>query len=315
MMHRRTAYLIAALLVIASATGAADTVRIVTPFAAGGPADMLARLVAQELTPRLAAEVVVENRGGAGGIIGTELVARAAPDGKTLLVGSLGSHVISPTLHTGLNYDPLAAFTPLALIGSVPSVLVISPKVEAATLADLVALAKRSHLKYASAGPGTTMNISGELLNAAAGIKTTHVPYRGAGPAVNDLLGGHIDFLIADFPVLLPLINAKSVRALALFGKERSTLLPDVPTTAELGFPDAVMENWYGVFAPANLPGDAAARLDAALMDGLRSPAMQKRLAEAGLRGTLDGAAFRAKLAADFAYWRSEIKTLGITGE
>jgi tripartite-type tricarboxylate transporter receptor subunit TctC len=224
MMHRRTACFIAALLVTGTAAGAADTVRIVTPFAAGGPADMLARLIAQELTPRLAAEAVVENRGGAGGIIGTELVARAAPDGKTLLVGSLGSHVISPTLHGALAYDPVAAFTPLALIGSVPSVLVISPK-------------------------------------------------------------------------------------------ERSPMLPDVPTTAELGFPGAVMENWYGVFAPAGLTGDVATRLDSALKDALRSPAMQKRLADAGLRGTLDGAAFRAKLAADFAYWRSEIKTLGITGE
>ncbi|MFL6804566.1 MAG: Bug family tripartite tricarboxylate transporter substrate binding protein [Xanthobacteraceae bacterium] len=314
-MNRRTGWVIAALLLFADAALAADAVKIVTPFAAGGPADMLARLLAQELNPRLAADVIVENRGGGGGIIGTEAVARAPADGKTLLVGSLGSHVISPHLHPGLSYDPAAAFTPVALIGSVPSVLVIAPQVKADTLAELVAVGKRTNLKYASAGPGTTMNISGEMLNAAAGIRATHVPYRGAGPAVNDLLGGHIDFLIADFPVLLPLITAKSVRALALFGNERSPMLADVPTTAELGFPEAVMENWYGVFAPAGLPRDIETKLGAAIVDALRSPSMRERLTAAGLRGSLDGAAFRTKLAADFTYWGAKIKTLGITGE
>jgi len=314
-MTRHIAWPITALLLFGSCAHAADTIKIITPFAAGGPADMLARLLAQELTPRLSADVIVENRGGAGGNIGNEAVARAPADGKTLLVGSLGSHVISPSLRGTSSYDPVAAFTPVALIGSVPSVLVIAPQVKAETLADLVALAKRTGLKYGSAGPGTTMNISGELLNAAAGIKATHVPYRGAGPAVNDLLGGHIDFLIADFPVLLPLIAAKSVRALALFGKERSPMLADVATTEELGFPDAVMENWYGVFAPAGLPHEIELRLDGAVFDALTSPAMQTRLSEAGLRGSLDTAAFRAKLAADFAHWRAEIKKLGITGE
>jgi tripartite-type tricarboxylate transporter receptor subunit TctC len=314
-MKRFVGLLFAAALLFATAARAADAVKIVTPFAAGGPADMLARLLAQELNPRLAADVIVENRGGGGGSIGTEAVARAPADGKTLLVGSLGSHVISPNLHPGLSYNPATAFTPVALIGSVPSVLVIAPNVKADTLAELVALAKRANLKYGSAGPGTTMNISGEMLKAAAGIRATHVPYRGAGPAVNDLLGGHIDFLIADFPVLLPLITAKSVRALALFGKDRSPMLAEVATTAELGFPDAVMENWYGVFAPAGLPRDVEAKLAAAVLDALRATSMQERLAAAGLRGTLDGAAFRTKLAADFAYWGAQIKTLGITGE
>jgi tripartite-type tricarboxylate transporter receptor subunit TctC len=307
--------LVATALLFATAAPAADAVKIVTPFAAGGPADMLARLLAQELNPRLGADVVVENRGGGGGSIGTEAVARAPADGRTLLVGSLGSHVISPNLHPGLSYNPASAFTPVALIGSVPSVLVIATQVKADTLAELVALGKRTTLKYGSAGPGTTMNISGEMLNAAAGIKATHVPYRGAGPAVNDLLGGHIDFLIADFPVLLPLITAKSVRALALFGEQRSDMLADVATTTELGFPGAVMENWYAVFAPAGLPRDVETKLGSAVLDALRAPSMQERLATAGLRGTLDSAAFRSKLAADFAYWSRQIKALGITGE
>ncbi|MFL4986181.1 MAG: tripartite tricarboxylate transporter substrate-binding protein, partial [Xanthobacteraceae bacterium] len=157
-MNRRMGLLVATALLFADAALAADAVKIVTPFAAGGPADMLARLLAQELNPRLAADVIVENRGGGGGIIGTEAVARAPADGKTLLVGSLGSHVISPHLHPGLSYDPAAAFTPVALIGSVPSVLVIAPQVKADTLAELVAVGKRTNLKYASAGPGTTMN-------------------------------------------------------------------------------------------------------------------------------------------------------------
>jgi tripartite-type tricarboxylate transporter receptor subunit TctC len=313
-MQRVLATMVAAFMTVAAAQ-AAETVRIITPFAAGGPADMLARLLAQELAPRIGSDVVVENRGGGGGIIGTEAVARSPADGRTLLVGSLGSHVISPNLRGQLSYNPLQSFAPVAMFGSVPSVLVVSPKVPADDLAALIALARQQNLKYGSAGPGTTMNISGEMLNAAAGVKTTHVPYRGAGPAINDLLGGHIDFLIADFPVLLPLINAKSVRGLALFGKERSPMLADMPTTAELGYGDAVMENWYGVLAPAGMAADAKEKLDAAVLAALRAPSVQERLAGAGLHGTLDSAAFRGKLAADFAYWETAIKKLGITGE
>jgi tripartite-type tricarboxylate transporter receptor subunit TctC len=309
----------AALVILAAAfvrPAAAETVRLVTPFAAGGPADLLARLLAQELPARLNADVIVDNRGGAGGVLGTEAVARAPADGKTLLLGSLGSHVVSAALRPQLAYDPLASFDPLVLIGSVPSVLVVRPQLGVASLAELIAKSRQGrNLSYGSAGPGTTMNIAGELLAGEAGIALAHVPYRGAGPAINDLLGGHVDIVIADFPVLLPLISNKSVRALALFGAERSSLLPDVPTTAELGFPQMVMENWYGTFAPTGLAADTHVTLEAAILAALKTPMVAERLLTGGLHGTLDSKAFKARLARDIAYWGPAIKKMGIKGE
>jgi tripartite-type tricarboxylate transporter receptor subunit TctC len=314
-MKRPVAALAAAALLLAG-PAAADTIKIVVTFAAGGPADMLARLVAQHLQQRLGSTVVVDNRGGAGGALANEAVARSAPDGRTLLLGSMGSQVISPVLRPPSGYDPTKAFEPLVLIGSVPALLVIRPQIPANTLPELIAWAKQGKaLSYASAGPGTTMNIAGEMLNAAAGIKATHVPYRGAGPAINDLLGGHVDFLIADIPVLLPQVNNSAVRPLALFASERSPLLPNLPTTKELGFPDLLMENWYGLFAPAGVPPDAQATLERAILEILSSPAVTERLAAGGMFGTRNQAEFRARLDCDFANWPAEIKKLGIVGE
>jgi tripartite-type tricarboxylate transporter receptor subunit TctC len=202
------------------------------------------------------------------------------------------------------------------LIGSVPALLVIRPQIPASTLPELIAWAKQGKaLSYASAGPGTTMNIAGEMLNAAAGIKATHVPYRGAGPAINDLIGGHVDFLIADLPVLLPQVSNNAVRPLALFASERSALLSGVPTATELGFPDLLMENWYGLFAPAGVPPDVQATLERAVLDVLSSPAVKERLAAGGMFGTQDRAGFRTRLERDFASWGPQIRKLGIVGE
>jgi tripartite-type tricarboxylate transporter receptor subunit TctC len=294
----------------------AETVKIVVPFAAGGPVDQLARILAQSLHAPLDADVIVENRGGAGGALGSEVVARASPDGRTMLLASLGSQVISPTLKPPPGYDAVKSFAPIVLVGSVPSLLVVGPKPQVSSLAELIAKAKQGQaMSYASAGPGTTMNIAGEMLNAAAGLKITHIPYRGAGPAINDLLGGHVDMLNADFPVLLPLVQNGSVHALALYGSERSPLLPNVPTTAELGFPDMIMENWYGIFLPAGAAPDVQAKLERALLDAIATPAVQERLAANGVRGTLDRAAFKPKLEKDFVYWQAAIKRLGITAD
>src|SRR5215467_8181506 len=182
--------LLAAALVFASPLPAvaAEQIKLVVPFAAGGPVDLVARTIAAELPARLNTEVIIENRGGAGGIIGTELVAKSTPDGRTLLQASLGSHVLSAALRQ-LNYDPIKSFTPLAFVGVVPSLLVVSAQSKIGSVADLLAEAKQKSLSYGSAGPGTTMNIAAELFNSVTGIRTTHVPYRGAGPALNDLLG------------------------------------------------------------------------------------------------------------------------------
>lgn len=312
---KRFLAILAAIMAFA-APAAAESIRVIVPFAAGGPADMLARIVAHELQTRLATEVVVDNRGGAGGIIGVEAAARSAPDGKTLLVGSMGSQVISPVLRPNLSFDAQQALEPIALIGSVPSVMIIRPGLGIASLADLIAKAKQGqNFSYGSAGVGSTMQIAAELLNVGAGIKIAHVPYRGAGPAINDLLGGHLDIIIADFPVLLPQIQAKNALALAMFAKQRSPMLPDVPTTAELGYPDMLMDNWYGLMAPAGVPADVKARIEQAALEGLRSAAVVERLKIAGVTGTLDAQGFKARLDADFTYWRAAIKKTGITVE
>jgi tripartite-type tricarboxylate transporter receptor subunit TctC len=305
----------AACVVVAASSARADTIKLIVPFAAGGPVDTLARQLAAELQPRLGADVIVEDRGGAGGVIGTESVAHAPADGRTLLLASLGSQVISAALRPQLSYDPVKSFTPIALIGSVASLLVVRMDFPAQSLGELIAKARQGGLSYGSAGPGTTMHITGELFNAAAGVKTSHVPYRGAGPALNDLLGGHIDFLNADLPVLLPLVEGDKVRALALFARERSPLLPSVPTTTELGYPDMIMESWYGLFAPSGISSDQRARLEQAVLQAVAAPTLAERLAAGGLHGTIGSAGFAKKLDQDVAYWGPQIKKLGITGE
>jgi len=312
MKHRLAA---AILLASALPAVAADQIKLVVPFAAGGPVDLIARTIASGLPARLNAELIIENRGGAGGVIGTELVAKAAPDGRTLLQASLGSHVLSAALRPQLSYDPIKSFTPIVFVGVVPSLLVVSAQSKIGSLADLLAEAKRKAMSYGSAGPGTTMNIAAELFNSVTGIKTTHVPYRGAGPALNDLLGGHLDIIIADTPVLLPLVNTNAVRPLALFAAERSPLIPDVATTAQLGYPDVVMENWYGVLGPAGLAPPMRATLEKAILEVLATPDIKERLAAGGLQGARDSEGFKTRLASDVAYWGPAVKKLGISAE
>jgi tripartite-type tricarboxylate transporter receptor subunit TctC len=293
----------------------AEPIKIVVPFAAGGPVDQLARVLANGLGPKLGEDVIVDDRGGAGGAIACEFVARANPDGKTVLLASLGAFVIGPILKPPANYDPVKSFEPVMLVGSVPSLIVVNPKSGIATLADLIARAKQQQLSYGSAGPGTTMNIALEMLNKAAGVKITHVPYRGAAPAITDLLGGHIDTLNADLPVLLPMVKAGKVKALAVFSPARTPLLPDLPTTKELGYPGMVMENWYGLLLPAGTPKDVRDRLEKAAFAVLATPAVKARFATDGTHGALDHDAFAAMLKKQFAEWPGRVMTLGISAE
>jgi tripartite-type tricarboxylate transporter receptor subunit TctC len=291
----------------------AETIKFVVPFAAGGPVDQWARIVTAELGTKLGADVIVDDRGGAGGAIAAEYVAHATPDGTTVLFCSLGACVLSPILKPPSAYDPVKDFTPVMRIGAVPSLLVVNNELGVATMPELIAKAKAQKLTYGSAGPGTTMNIAVEMLNTAAGVKITHVPYRGAAPAITDLLGDHVDMLNADLPVLMPLVKAGNVKAIALFAPERSPLMPDLPTTKELGLPSVVMENWYGVVAPAGTPASARDRLEQGLLAVVAMPSIQQRMAENGLQGTLGHNAFAALLGQEFAEWPGEIQKLGIT--
>jgi tripartite-type tricarboxylate transporter receptor subunit TctC len=293
----------------------AETVKIVVPFAAGGPIDQLARILTPELAAQLKADVIFDDRGGAGGAIGSELVAHATPDGDTILLTSMGSQVLSPILKPPTTYDPVKSFVPVMMVATMPSLLVVNHQLGADNMKDLIAKAKAQKLTYGSAGPGTTMNIAVEMLNAAANVKITHVPYRGAAPAINDLLGGHVDMLNADLPVLLPLVKAGTVTPIALFASERTPLLPDLPTTKELGLPSVVMESWYGAFLPAGTPLQIRDKLEQALMAVIATPTVKQRFAELGMHGALGHEAFEARLARDASQWPETIKKLGITGE
>ena len=312
-MRRLSLALVLAALACAGPARAEETIRIIVPFAAGGPVDAMARLLANEMQQTLGATIIVDDRGGAGGVIGTELVARAPADGKTLLVGSQGSHVISALLRSDLKYDPAKSFAPIAMVGHVPMLLVVSPDFPAADFKALIALAQTRKLTYGSAGPGSTMNIAGELINAGAHVSITHVPYRGVGPALPDLMAGRLDILPADPPVLLPLVAAKKIRPLVVFGTERLASLPDVPTTVELGYPGMIMENWYGLLAPAGIAPNVAAKLEAAALAAIKSPKIQQHIKDGELRGTLDAKAFKARIAHDVAFWGPMIKQLGIS--
>lgn len=312
-MRRLTIALLLAVLGCAGVARADETIRIVVPFAAGGPVDAMARLLANEMQQPLGANVIVDDRAGAGGVIGTELVSRAPTDGKTLLVGSQGSHVISALLRSDLKYDPVTSFAPIAMVGHVPMLLVVGPDFPAVDFKALVALARTRRLTYGSAGPGSTMNIAGELVNAGAHLSITHVPYRGIALALPDVMAGRLDLLPGDPPVLLPLVAAKKIRPLVVFGRERLASLPDVPTTVELGYPDMIMENWYGLLAPVGIAPNTAAKLEAAAMTAIKSPRIQQAMKDGELRGTLDAQGFKARIEHDVAFWRPMIKQLGIS--
>jgi tripartite-type tricarboxylate transporter receptor subunit TctC len=313
-MKRLFGALVATLLAIPAQ--AADPIKMVVPFAAGGPVDALARIVAAELAPRLQTDVVVENRGGAGGLLAVDQVMRSAPDGRTILFASVGAFVITNALKPQPGYDQLKSFAPVARIGAAPTLFIVKGDSPIKTLNELIASAKAgTKMSYGSAGPGTTMHIAAEQLNASAGTKITHVPYRGIAPALNDIVGGHIDFLNGDITVLYPQVKGGALRALAVAGTERSTLLPDVPTAQELGYKDVYMENWYGALVPAATPPETIAKLEAAIMEAVKTPDVWAKISANGVYGPQDAKAFRAQIERDIPYWNAEIKKLGITGE
>jgi tripartite-type tricarboxylate transporter receptor subunit TctC len=319
---RRFASLLLCALVLAAAPARADTwpsrvVRIMVPFAAGGPADTLARVLADKLARAWGQPVVVENRGGAGGNIGTELVARAAPDGYTLLVNP-SNHVINASLYDKLAYDPLADFTPLTEIASYMLVLVVHPSVPVATLKEFVAYARAQPkgLAVANASTGSPTHLTAALFAQAAGLDFVHVSYRGAAPANADLLGGQVPAMF-DNPVnALPQIRAGALRAIAVTGRERLALLPDVPTVAEAGYPGFEASTWYGLFAPAGVPPAVAARISADAVAALRLPDVREKLAAQGFDVIAsDPPAFAAVLEAELAKWAAVIKAAGLKAE
>ena len=258
--------------------------RLIIPFVPGGTTDILGRLLAQQMTPRLGQPVVAENRGGAGGSLGAEQVANARPDGHTLLLSSNGSMTINPLIQANLPYDPVRQLAPLGLCLTVPMLIVVRADHPARTLQEFVAMARArpGALSIGSAGTGSSNHLAIELFNAASGAGLTHVPYRGSGPAMTDLLGGSLSSMCDQITTSLPLLRDGKVRLLAITADHRSPQAPDVPTLAEAGYPDAGMVTFMGLSATAPLPAEAQTRLVAAMRESLAEPVLRDRLQSVG---------------------------------
>ncbi len=257
-------------------------VRMLTGFAAGGAADIVGRIVAQPLSDALKQSFFVENRAGGSGVIATEAAARAAPDGYTLLVGSMTTHALAPTLNKKLPYDVVRDFSPVILLGNIPLVMSINPGIPANSVKEFVALAKASPGKYAfaSAGDGSPPHLTGELFKYRMGVDLLHVPYKGTGPAVADLIAGQVALTIDGAPVQVPHIKSGKLRALAVAHDQRLAPIPDVPTFAEQGYSGMEVSLWYGIFAPANTPRPIIAKLNAELVRAMALPDVRKRFAD-----------------------------------
>jgi tripartite-type tricarboxylate transporter receptor subunit TctC len=256
----------------------------VVPFAAGGGVDILTRIMGQYLTERLGQQVIVDNRPGAGGNLGTDGVAKSPPDGYTLVMGTTGTHTINPGLYPKLPYDAVKDFRPITLTASVPNLLVVNPELPVKSARELIELAKASpgKLNFGSFGNGTSNHLSGELLKSVAQIDVVHVPYKNAPQAVIDLMTGQISFAFINMPLALPHVQGGKLRALAVTGAKRSTAAPEFPTMAEAGVPGFVVESWYGLLAPAGTPDAIIERLHRDVVAVLAKPEVQSAFAQQG---------------------------------
>jgi tripartite-type tricarboxylate transporter receptor subunit TctC len=291
--------------------------KLIVPFPPAGVTDIVGRIVAQKLGERLGQPVVVENRPGAGGSLGSDLVAKSAPDGYTILIATSSTHSIGPVLQK-LPYDPIRDFAPITQVATVPDVLVVSPKLPAKNLAELVALARSQpgKLNYASAGVGSITQLNAELFKMVAKVDLVHVPYKGTQLSLPDLANGNVAMLVDSLASALPNIKNGHVRPLALKAPKRSALLPDVPTFAEAGMAGFDVYTWFGMFAPAGTPPDAVARLQREVVGGLKSPEVLERFAAVGAEPVgSTPAEFVERIRSDAAKWGEVIKAGNIKAQ
>ncbi len=291
---------------------------MIVPFTAGSSSDTIARVVAAKMGDRLGQQIAVDNRAGGSTIIGTNLVAKAAPDGYTLGLANSTTHAATVALNSKLPFDPVGDFTPIGMIGSSPFVLVSSPSLPAATLRDVVSLAKAKpgSLNYASAGTGTLAHLAGELFKSKAGVNITHVPYRGSAQSMLDLMDGRIELSVSTIPPTLQFIRDGKLRALAVMSRRRNTALPDVPTVGEAGVPDCEAALWTALVAPAGLPADIVKRLTDALIEAMSDPGMQHALAVEGVDAEPGPpATVAAAIVSDTAKWREVVAKAHISLE
>ncbi len=299
----------------ASAAWPDKVIRIVVPFAAGGSTDLVARKIAEGLSQRLGANVIVENRPGAGGTVGTEYVARQPADGYTILMGSVSTHGSAPCVYSKLPYDAVKDFTPLTVVATIPNVMSVNQSVPANNLQEFVALLKKEPEKYsfASNGQGTSNHLAAELFKSTAGVSMVHVPYRGSGPALIDLVGGQINMMMDVVMTSYPYIKDGKIKALAVTSPQRSAMLPDVPTVAESGYPGYEAMVWFGMLAPANMPEPLRAKLTDGLVQTLHAPAMKTYLEQQGAQvSDVAGPAFGSMIKDEISKWCQVVKKAGI---
>jgi len=294
-------------------------IRLVVPFPAGGATDLMARSMSQKLGERLGQVVIIDNRAGAGGSLGAEAVATAAPDGYTLLFATMGSLTINPSIYKTLRYNPLTSFEPISLTHSTSNVLVVHPSVKATSVTELIALAKKQpgELTFASSGNGTTSHLSGELFKSQAHVDMVHVPYKGTAPAMTDFLGGRISMMFDTTSNFVDHVKSGKLRALGVTGRKRSPALPAVPSISEsAGMAEYDMTLWLGVLAPAGTPKDLISRLHRELGAVMASPEIVKQMADAGIEVRVSTPVeFSALIRNDMAKWAAVVKRAGLQAE
>ncbi|MEI6302682.1 MAG: tripartite tricarboxylate transporter substrate binding protein [Betaproteobacteria bacterium] len=293
-------------------------IRLIVPFSAGGIADVFGRIIGAKLSEAWGQSVLVENRPGAGGNIGADLVAKAPADGYTLLMGSIGTQAVNVSLFRNMPYDPVKDFTPVALVLEAESLLAVHPSVGASTPAELIAIARAQpgKLSYGSAGVGTASHLAGELFNSMARVNIAHIPYKGNVPAITDLLAGQTQMVFATMPTVLPHVKAGKLKGVAVLGLNRSAAAPEVPTLAESGLVGFEVNNWIGVFGPAGMPPAVTAKLNAGILEVMRSPDVRQRMLAEGARFTATTPGeFAAFVAAETAKWGKLIREVGIRAD
>ena len=310
---------LAAAATIAAAQGyPSKPVRLLVGFPPGGANDIVARIAAQKLSDTLGQPVVVENRPGNAGVVAAEVLAKSAPDGYTLMLGSTGTNAIAPALTTKLPYDPVNAFTPVGLVGIAPSALVVNAAVPAQNIRELVALAKSKpgKLTYASSGNGTTLHLGGELFKLMAGVDIVHIPYKGNAQALNDVIGGQVDMILSALPPALPLAKVGKVRILGVAMPERLKSLPDVPTVAEQGLPGYEMSTWYGIFAPSGTPPEAIEKIGVEVRRAVADPKVRDLILAQGIEPlSSTPAEFRAFVGAEQEKWARVVKAASVKSD
>ncbi len=302
--------------VVGAQTYPAKPIKLIVPFAPGGPNDLLARLVGQKITEQMKQAVIIENRGGAGGTVGLDAAAKSPGDGYTLAMGGSSNMAVAPSLYAKLPYDSLRDFTPLINVAHVPYAVAVNPTVPAKTVKELIAAARAQGLAYGSSGTGSMSSLAAELFKSMSKADIVHVPYKGTAPALTDVMSGQIDMMFADLALIQPHIATGRLRALALCGSKRMANLPAIPTIAESGLKDYVIEPWFGVVGPAQVPRDIVARLNQVIGAGLKSPDVQQRLSGLGYEA-IGGSAeqFAATIKSDIAAYAKIIKTAGIKAD